>query len=64
MSKWSNEVILAKFRSSNDAEENQAMEYLYQQLYTKVQGLVLKNSGKESEVADTFQEGLIAFFKL
>jgi len=63
MNKQSDAYIIEKLSSSQEADRQEAMLYLYQTMFDKVQFYIQKNSGLVSETDDVFQDSLVALYK-
>lgn len=64
MNKFSDELLVEKLKSTLYAENDEAMNFLYQAMYRKVVYYVQKNNGGEQDAADVFQDALIVLYKL
>ncbi len=63
MNKQRDAYIIKKLSSEQKPDREEAMLYLYQQMYDKVQHYILKNNGSTYETEDVFQDSLIALYK-
>ena len=63
MAKQADTDIIDKLSSAHRSDRQEAMLYLYQQMYDKVQAFIQKNSGSVEEARDVFQDSLIALYK-
>jgi len=63
MDKQSDAYIIEKLSSEKKSDRQDAMLYLYQLMYDKVQHYIKKNSGSASEAEDVFQDSLVALYK-
>lgn len=64
MQRLSDQDLFYKIKSMNIHEQEEALTYLYQQLYKKVVAFIVKNNGSEIDAEDIFQDGLLAFMKM
>ena len=64
MNRIPDEVIIRQLESTDLAESDRALTYLYERMYSLIKRFVLNNNGAESDVDDLFQDGLVALYKL
>ena len=64
MQRFSDIELFLKLKSMNIREQEEALTYLYQNLYNKVKIFVQKNKGTDVDAEDIFQDGLLAFLKM
>ena len=62
MRKYSDQELIQLLASANNKDNDQALRYMYIHYFDLIQELVLKNSGTAENVADIFQDGLIAIY--
>ena len=62
MRKYSDQELIQLLASTNSKDNDQALKYMYIHYFDLIQDLVLKNSGTPENVADIFQDGLIAVY--
>ena len=62
MTAFTDKTILQLLRTSNQAENDRALQHLYTRHYRMIEQLVVKNSGGKEEAADIFQDALISFY--
>lgn len=63
MQQFSDKDLIKKLRSTMYAENDDAMNYLYEVMYGKVVRFILKNSGSKQRADDVFQDGVIILYK-
>ena len=64
MRKLSDQQVIEQLKSEKYRDNEEAMTFLYQQLYRKVVRYVQKNQGSEQDADDVFQDGLVALCKM
>ena len=64
MLKLSAEEIIRKLKSTNEQDNEEALNDLYGSLHQPVARFILRNKGNSQDVDDIFHDGLIAFYKL
>ncbi|MFK8103869.1 MAG: RNA polymerase sigma factor [Saprospiraceae bacterium] len=64
MKNHSDEWIISHLQSADLAKQDRAFVYLHKQMSQQVANYILKNSGKETDIDDVFQDGLIYLYKL
>ncbi|MEM8908048.1 MAG: sigma-70 family RNA polymerase sigma factor [Bacteroidota bacterium] len=64
MNRVPDEVIIQQLVSGDSTENDKALRYLYEKMYTIVKRFILNNNGNTTDVDDVFQDALIAFYKL
>ena len=64
MLKLSAEEIIRKLKSTNEQDNEEALNDLYGCLQQPVARFILRNKGNSQDVDDIFHDGLIAFYKL
>jgi len=63
MKELSDAELLTKLKGPSANEANRVLRHIYQTNYPTVRTYVLKNSGKQSDAEDVFQEAMTIFYK-
>lgn len=64
MKSYPDKWIIDHLQSADLAKQDRAFVYLHKKMNQQVASYILKNSGKETDIDDVFQDGLIYLYKL